>query len=374
MSQSIILAARRSAVVPRNGAFSKLSIEEIAAPVLQATMSDAHLKSVDVDELILANSLGAGGNPARIVALAAGLPERVAGLSIDRQCVGGLDAILIADAMVRSGKCNVVIAGGAESYSRMPQRYRTFADRRPPQQYDQAQFTPWPDRDPGMTEAADRLANEFGISRGEQDAWAIDSHSKAMLAPREQIVEIVGVSKDQFTRNLTEQHCRRAKVVSGSITAANMSVAADGAAFVVVSSSDWAADRGLAGVELLGGCTEGGDPELPGLAPVNAINRALSAHSLDPRDLGTVEIMEAFSVQAIACAKGAQINTAIVNHWGGSLARGHPIGASGAVLAVQLFHQIRGTGELGLAAIAAAGGLGTAVLFRSETYAPNRPC
>ncbi|MEH6737936.1 MAG: thiolase family protein [Sulfitobacter sp.] len=374
MSHSVILAARRSAIVPRNGAFSPLAIEEVAAPVLRAAMSDAFLKPGDVDELILANSLGAGGNPARIVALAAELPERVAGLSIDRQCVGGLDALLIADSMIRSGQCDVVIAGGAESYSRMPLRYRTFADRRPPQRYDQAQFTPWPDRDPGMAEAADRLANEFGISRGEQNAWAIDSHSKAMHAQTEQIVEIVNVSKDQFTRNLTERHCSRAKVVSGSITAANMSVAADGAAFVVVSSSEWAANRGLTGVELLGGCTEGGDPELPGLAPINAINRALSAYSLDPRDLGNVEIMEAFSVQAIACVKGAQINPAVVNRWGGSLARGHPIGASGAVLAVQLFHQLRGTDELGLAAIAAAGGLGTAVLFRSQTHASNQPC
>jgi acetyl-CoA C-acetyltransferase len=145
-----------------------------------------------------------------------------------------------------------------------------------------------------------------------------------------------------------------------------MSVAADGAAFVVVATSKVAEDRNLPSISLIGGNTIGGDPELPGLAPVAAIKQTLSSLSLHHDDLKVVEVMEAFAVQAIACVRGSGIDPSIVNGWGGSLARGHPIGASGAVLAVQLYHRIRTAGGPGLAAIAAAGGLGTAIAMSAE--------
>lgn len=366
MTGSVLIAARRSAVVPRNGAFAPLSIEEIASPVLHAVMQDAGLQPDDIDEVILANALGGGGNPARIVALHAGLPERVAGLSIDRQCVGGLDALLLADALVRSGQHKLVIAGGAESYSRMPLRFQTFADRRPPEQYQQARFTPWPDRDPDMAEAADQLARHCEISKAEQDAWAIASHAAARAAPTDHIVEVSGVSHDAFTRDLGPRHCAKAHSVSGSISAANMSVAADGAAFVAVASSEWAATHGLHGVTLRGGCTVAGTPDLPGLAPVAAIKQTLADLAMTSKDIDTVEIMEAFAVQAIACVRGAGVDSTDVNPWGGSLARGHPIGASGAILAVHLFHQLQRRTGSGLAAIAAAGGLGTALVLQRD--------
>lgn len=330
-------------------------------------MQDAGINARDVDELVVSNALGSGGNPARIIALASGLPERVAGLSLDRQCAGGLDALLLADALIRSGQCDLVIAGGCESYSRRPLRYHTFADGRAPEPYDQARFTPWADRDPDMAEAANRLAERLGISREAQDEWAMRSHALAASAPADEIVEIAGVSKDPFTRKLTDRLCRRAPVICGSVTAANMSVAADGAAFLVMASPEWAAARGLSGLPLLGGCTTGGDPELPGLAPVSAINQTLDRLGLSSGDLGAVEIMEAFAAQAIACMEGAGIDPALVNRSGGSLARGHPVGASGAVLAVQLFHRLRHAEGPGLAAIAAAGGLGTALVIGPPT-------
>ncbi|MFN3282058.1 MAG: thiolase family protein, partial [Tabrizicola sp.] len=143
-----LIAARRTAVVPRGGAFARLRIEDLAAPVLRACLADAGIGPEEVDEVILSNALGAGGNPARRAALAAGLPERVAGLSIDRQCAGGLDAILLARALVDSGAAEVVLAGGVESYSRRPLRLATDPDGGPPVPYDEAPFTPWPDRDP----------------------------------------------------------------------------------------------------------------------------------------------------------------------------------------------------------------------------------
>lgn len=356
---SHILAARRSAVAPRNGRFAALEPRELAAPVIRALLADAGLAAAEVGELILSNALGAGGNPARVAALAAGLPEQVPGLTLDRQCAGGLDALLLAQALIASGQQEVVIAGGVESYSRRPLRHRTFADGRPPEPYDQARFTPWPDRDPGMAEAADHLARTLGITRAAQDRWAMESHARALAARPEGIVEIAGLAADPFARNLTPRLCARAPQVHGEITAANMAVAGDAAAFVLVVSERFA--RGRPAARLLAGKTLGGPPETPGLAPVAAIEAVLTPE--DRAKLTRAEIMEAFAVQAIACQQGAGLPREIVNCDGGALARGHPVGASGAVLAVDLFHQLRADPGLGLAAIAAAGGLGTALLM-----------
>jgi acetyl-CoA C-acetyltransferase len=348
-----LIAARRTAVVPRNGAFARLGIEDLAAPVLLACLADARLRSRQIDEIVLANALGAGGNPARRVALAAGLPETVAGLTIDRQCAGGLDAILIAKALVDSGAADIVLAGGVESYSRRPLRFQTDPDGGPPVPYDQAPFTPWPDHDPDMTTAAETLAHRLSIGRQRQEAWAADSHTKALAADlTREIVPLNCVASDAFPRTLSARLLAKAPVLAGSITAATAAVAADAAAVCLVVSDRIAQGRGLA---LIAGATLGGTPEEPGLAPVAAIRRIWGGEPL-----AQAEVMEAYAVQALAVIDGAGIDPRIVNPGGGGLARGHPIGASGAILAVRLFHGLQG--GRGLAAIAAAGGIGTALL------------
>lgn len=355
-----LIAARRTAVVPRGGAFARLSVEELAAPVIRACLADAGLSPDQVDEVILSNALGAGGNPARRVALAAGLPERVAGLTVDRQCAGGLDAILLGRALVDSGAADVVLAGGVESYSRRPLRYATDPDGGTAVPYDQAPFTPWPDRDPGMAEAAEGLAQRLGISRARQEAWAVESHAKALKADLStEIVPVAGVTRDLFARRLTPGLLARAPVVAGSVTAATAAVAADAAAVCVVMSDRMAKGRGLA---ILGGATVGGNPVEPGLAPLAAIARVW-----DGGPLAMAEVMEAYAVQAIAVVEGAGIDPRLVNPGGGALARGHPIGASGAILAVRLFYGLqRGLRQgRGLAAIASAGGIGTALLVEA---------
>jgi acetyl-CoA C-acetyltransferase len=352
-----LIAARRTAVVPRGGAFARLSLEDLAAPVLLACLADASFAPDQVDEVILSNALGSGGNPARRVALAAGLPETVAGLTIDRQCAGGLDAILLAKAMVDSGAANVVLAGGVESYSRRPLRLRTDPDGGPPMPYDEAPFTPWPDRNPGMAAAADALALRLGVSRDRQEAWAVASHDKAVRAEMSaEIVPLLGVTEDTFPRSLTPRLLSRAPVVQGSITAATAAVAADAAAICLVVSDRIAQGRGLA---LLAGRTIGGNPTEPGIAPVAAIRVIWHGETLT-----MAEVMEAYAVQAIAVVEGAGIDPGIVNPAGGGLARGHPVGASGAILAVRLFHGLRH--GRGLAAIAAAGGIGTALLVEAS--------
>lgn len=357
---ALILSARRTAVMPRGGAFAAFALHDLAAPVIRAALADAGIGPDQVDEVILSNALGGGGNPARVAALAAGMPDRVAGISIDQQCAGGLTAIALGAALIDAGLARVVVAGGVESYSRRPIRM-AVAPGQAPRAYDQPPFTPWPDRDPDMAQAADDLARAMGIGRAQADAWAVDSHAKARAAaPRlaAEIVPLADSAQDGFTRALTPRLAARARVLTGQITAANATVAADAAAFVVLVAEDMAKPQAL---RLRAARTLGAAPDQPGLAPVPAIAAALAAAGLTPADLTQAEVMEAYAVQAIACVKAAGIDPSIVNPGGGALARGHPIGASGAILAVRLFHDLPAGGR-GLAAIASAGGIGAALV------------
>ncbi len=357
-----VVAARRTAVAPRGGGFARLGLADLAVPVIRSCLADVGIAPEEVGEVIVSNALGAGGNVARLVVLAAGLPERVAGLTLDRQCAGGLDAVLLARALVLSGVADVVVAGGVESYSRRPLRLRTDPDGGAAVEYDRPPFTPWAERDPEMHAAAEALAQRLGISRETQDGWAVESHRKALARggfPGE-IVEVLGVVRDAFARPLTAEIARRAKGLAGSITAANAAVAADAAAFVVVVSERRLQGRGL---RIAGGATLGGRPEEPGLAPLVAIAEVLGRAGLRAHGMQAVEIMEAYAVQALACVQGAGFDAGLVNLGGGALARGHPIGASGAILAVRLFHELK-AGH-GLSAIAAAGGIGTALLLEA---------
>ncbi len=360
-----VIAACRTAVAPRGGAFSDLEPHALAAPVIAQLLRQTGLDAEQVDEIIVSNALGMGGNPARLIALAAGLPQRIAGLSIDRQCAGGMDALLLARQMILSGQADVVIAGGVESYSRRPLRMRTFIDGRPPEPYNQAPFTPWPERDPNMAEAAAELGLLQRISREEQDVWACQSHAKALnsSALPEELCVVEGQIADPFTRALTPALCKRAKRIAGDVTMANTAVAADAAAFCIIVSPTIAHKLERPSLRITGGVTLGSDPTCPGLAPVAAIAETLRRANLKTGAITTAEIMEAYAVQAIACIQGACLDPAIVNRGGGALARGHPIGASGTICVVRLYHELIRHGGTGLAAIAAAGGIATALVL-----------
>ena len=371
MTQPVYLAsAVRTPVAPREGALRDVQLHALGAASAGECLVRSGMSHDDVDEIIVGNALGSGGNPARLIALETGLPERVAGLTVDRQCCGGLDALVLAAAMIKGGQAEVVLAGGAESYSQRPMRYRVRNGSGEIEPYDQAAFTPWPDRDPLMGDAAAALARELCISRDEQDRWAVESHRKAMNSKArlgDEIIPVSGIDLafDGCTRNLTQELCRRAKVISGTITHANTSVAADAAAFCLVVSERVAKSLNCMKIRIASGITLGGEPEKPGLAPVFAIKQVLQREGVRAAGLDIAEIMEAYAVQAIACVRKSGLDPGIVNPGGGSLARGHPIGASGAVLAVRMYHELANRGGIGLAAIAAAGGLGTAVLFEA---------
>ncbi|SES71117.1 thiolase family protein [Oceanicella actignis] len=374
-ARAFIATAFRTAVAPRGGALARLDASELAAPVMRRCLDEAGLPDEALDEVVLSNALGGGGNPARLALLRAELPERIPGLTIDRQCCGGLDAVILAARLIESGAAQAVLAGGAESWSRRPIRLRVDPDGGPPTPYEQPPFAPWPERDPPMHEAAEALARRLGLTRAEQDAWTRRSHHAALAERarlRDEIVSIpeAPLEADPYARRLTPRLLARARPLNGpdgTVTAANAAPAADGAAFVLVTAERLLTRLRVARpVRVLAGASRGGPPELPGLAPVAAIEAVLAEIGARPADLAAAEIMEAYAAQAIACQRGARIDPSIVNRGGGALARGHPIGASGAVLAVRLTHELRRSGGgTGVAAIAAAGGVGTALALEA---------
>lgn len=371
-----LLAPRRSPVVPRGGALAALEVDALAAPVIRACLQAGGVGGGGVDEVIAGNALYGGGNPARRAALLAGLPDGVPAITIDRQCCSGLDAIAQAARLVEAGAADCVLAGGLESYSRAPIRLRRPMDERgEPVAYDRPPFTPWPERDPDMAEAALALAVRLGIDEETQLAFAVASHASARRAltlksHEGEIVPLEGVPSDRFTRDLSAETGRRSRVLARAgeacLRAATAAVSADAAAFALVVSATWLqANPHIAACRIVDSAAAGSDPCLPGLAPVVAGKRLLARHHIDAGTLAVAEVMEAYAVQAIACIEGLGLDPQRVNRGGGALARGHPIGASGAILAVRLFHELQDepAGSRGLATIASAGGLGTALLL-----------
>jgi acetyl-CoA C-acetyltransferase len=346
----------------------------LAGASIRAVLDDAGLSPSDVDDVIFGNALYGGGNPARVAALKAGVPETVPASTIDTQCCAGLDAILLAAARIKAGEGDVIVAGGVESFSRAPIRSRRpLLPDEVAQPYDRPPFTPWPGRDPDMIPAAAKLAAEWDITRGAQEAFAVESHRKALARgiPMAEFVPVCGQVGDPFGRRLTVGLCARLPVLAGrlthGVTAATVAVEADAAAAVLLLS-----ERALASiraparvVRIAGSARTGGDPERPGLAPIEAARTALRRGGLSASSVSVAEIMEAFAVQAMACIRALGLDPGRVNPGGGALARGHPIGASGAIIAVRAWHELQtmGSGATGLAAIAAAGGLGSAMLL-----------
>lgn len=372
MSAAYIVAARRTAVAPRHGAFRAVEVADLAAAPVRAVLADVGLGPDGIDEVILGNALYGGGNPARVAALQAGVPEHIPALTIDSQCCAGLDAIMLAAGRVACGSASAIVAGGVESFSRAPLRLRR--PRRPmeaPEPYDRPPFTPWPERDPDMIDAAGDLATALGVTREAQEAFAVESHDKALRhrASSAEIVAVADTAADAFSRPLTAALCRRLPLLAGDVvhgvTSATVAVEADAAAVVLIVSEAMLSRLGATRpLRIIGGLRRGGDSVQPGLVPIAAARELLQRHETDAADIAVAEVMEAFAVQAMACVDGIGLAPDAVNRGGGALARGHPIGASGAILAVRLWHEMQreAAGAKGLAAIAAAGGLGSALL------------
>ncbi|MEU8399618.1 thiolase family protein [Nonomuraea sp. NPDC048892] len=384
----VVVAARRTPIGTAGHAYRELSVDRLAAPVIAAVVADVtgdpapdvtgdlaeNLAGRRVDDVVLGNCMGPGGNVARISALAAGLGHEVPGLTVDRQCGSGLAAILLAGQAVRAGEMDLVIAGGAESASTAP--LRTFRGAAEP--YERAPFVPDGRPDPDMGPAAEALAAARGISRERQDAYACRSHARALAARAAgrfdgEIVPIGGRSDDQRPRPLRAASLARlpaAFVSDGTVTAGNSSPVSDGAAAVALVPER--SRGGLPGMRLLAGAVVGCDPALPGWGAVPAIRRVLERTGVDVERVAAVEIVEAFAAQVLAVTDALGLDPLGADDErvcpdGGALALGHPWGATGAVVVTRLFSRLvragASSGTLGLAAAAVGGGLGVAALF-----------
>jgi acetyl-CoA C-acetyltransferase len=309
----------------------------------------------------------------------------VPGLTIDRQCGSGLEAITLAAGLVRAGiragRGEVYLAGGVESASTAPMRSWPApgggADResRP---YARAPFAPPPFPDPEMGEAADLVAREAGVSRTRQDAYAARSHTRAVAAQEakrfaDELVPVGGLDHDERPRpGLTAARLARLRPafvpaeVGGTVTAGNSCGINDGAAAVAVVPERLRARHDWPGLRILDWACVGTDPGRPGLGLVAAVRQVLGRQGLAMDDIGAIEFVEAFAGQVLACADALALDPERLCPDGGALALGHAWGATGAVVMVRLFtRMVREDGpSLGLAAAAVGGGMGVAALVR----------
>ncbi len=375
---AVVVAARRTPVGTAGRSLAGLDVTALAAPVLRAARADVPHPNgrPDVDDVVLGNCMGPGGDPARVAALAAGLGLDVPGLTVDRQCGSGLEAVVVAAHRVLAG-ARLVLAGGVESASTAPTRLALQPDgsRLP---YERARFAPDDLGDPGMGEAADDLARLRQVSRQRQDAYAVRSHRRALAAAAAgaydaELVTVGGVTQDERPRaGLTVERLARFRPAFGSggtATAGNSCGISDGAAVVTVVDEACRRELGLPGLAVRAVATAGVDPRYPGLGPVPAVEQVLSAAGLTMDDVGALEITEAFAGQVLACTDAWSLDPFDADDdrvcaQGGAIALGHPWGASGALLVVRLFaRMVRTDGaRYGVATCAVGGGQGVAAL------------
>lgn len=388
---ALIAGWARSAVVPHGGAFAQLASHEIAAPVVQGLLTRCGVRPEAIDAVVLGNALGAGGNPARMVALAAGLPEHCATYSVDTQCCAGLDAVTLAVGLLMSGQASLVLAGGAEAWSRAP--IRLHRPRHPGEAavaYDRPAFTPDPQRDSDLLVSAARHAVKAGWTRVQQDAYAVRSHTLARAHRADlaaEIVPVAGVIHDLGPRDWEISRVARMPAVVKNrqlgedwaqalahgpdcgVGPLSVSGKADGAAFVLLGTQHACQRLGLVPLaSWVASASTGMAPETPLLAAGAAARVAMfRAGLLNAQALAAVELHDAFAVQGLDMAQSLSLDPRQLNRRGGGLARGHPIGASAAVALVRLLSDLARDGvpgDLGMTAVAGAGGIGAAAIVR----------
>ncbi|MGE1196734.1 acetyl-CoA C-acyltransferase [Priestia megaterium] len=360
MYQAAIVKAKRTVIGKENGLLKDFHVQELTAPLLK------HLSAgieYEIDDIILGNVVGPGGNVARLSALEADLPFSIPGMTIDRQCGAGLEAIRMASYLIKAGAGTCYLAGGVESTSTSP-----FEKR--------ARFSPDKIGDPDMGIAAENVAQRYNISKDQQDRYSLLSHERSWEAFEKRLFEeetlpLPNVMHDEAfmkKRNLTKLLQKASPVFlkkEGTVTAANSCGINDGACIALVMEEQKARALGFQPVlRFIDADISGVSPLYPAIAPVSAIKNILKRNSLTVDDIDLFEINEAFAVKVVACMQELGISQEKVNIRGGALTLGHPYGASGAILATRLFYESkRRDVRYVIAALGSGGGIGTAVLF-----------
>ncbi len=377
----MIVQAYRTAIGKKGGIWKEVAPEYLAAEVMKKLIREQAIDPSQIDEVILGNAVGPGGNLSRLAALQAGFPAHVPGVTIDRQCGSGLEAINLAARLVQAGAGEIYLAGGVESTTRAPLKMEMLEGQEEPRIYSRARFSPEEIGDPEMGEAAENVAEAYEVSREEQDDYARLSYQKAIYSKEtgvfeQEIVAIHEIVEDESPR-VTSNYNKllpRMKPVfrpQGTVTAGNSCGLNDGAAVALVMSREKAEHlRLLPLLVFVDAVAVGVDPNYLGIGPVPAIKKLLQRNHLTIEDIDLIEFNEAFASQVIASLKQLDIPWNKVNLGGGAIALGHPYGASGAILVTRLCREmLRNQAMYGIATLGIGGGIGVATLFRSYSGA-----
>ncbi len=377
MKEAVIVTAKRTAVGKVGGMFKDIPPEHLVAPLIQRIVEEVQLDQTTIDEVILGNAVGPGGNLARLSSLTAGLPVSIPGVTVDRQCGSGLEAINLAARLVQAGAGDIYLAGGVESTSLAPWKIAkptSLYHPKGPELFTRARFSPDEIGDPDMGMAAENVAEAHQITREMQDEYAYNSHMKAVKAIQsghfsEEIVPIAGMTNDECPRkNTSLEKLHSLPPVfkeKGTVTAGNACPMNDGAAVVLIMSVEKCHELGLQPtLRFVDAVSAGVDPNFLGIGPVPAVQKLFERQQLSSLDIDIVEFNEAFASQVLASLNALEIPLEKVNQNGGALAIGHPYGASGAILVTRLMTEMkRQRLKRGLATLGIGGGLGLATLF-----------
>ncbi|KRO81543.1 MAG: acetyl-CoA acetyltransferase [Polaribacter sp. BACL8 MAG-120531-bin13] len=392
MKTAYIVKAYRTAVgkAPK-GVFRFKRPDELAAETLEYMFKELpELDKTRIDDVMVGNAMPEaeqGLNMARLISLMGLKIEDVPGVTVNRYCASGIETIGMATAKIQSGMAECIIAGGAESMSYIPMGgYKPTPDYALAKDGHEDYY--W-----GMGLTAEAVANEFNISREDQDAFAFSSHEKALKAQAEgkfkdQIVPInieetfldesgkksirsYTVTQDEGPRKGTNvgalSKLRPVFAANGSVTAGNSSQMSDGAAFVLVMGEDMVKELGLEPIaRMVNYAAAGVPPRIMGIGPVKAIPKALKQAGLSQNDIELIELNEAFASQSLAVIRALDLNPDMINVNGGAIALGHPLGCTGAKLSVQLFSEMRARnmqGKYGMVTMCVGTGQGAAGIF-----------
>ena len=391
MSQTevVIVSAVRTALGNFNGSLKNVSAPELGATVIKGALEQAGVKPEQVDEVILGNVLqaGLGQNPARQAAIAAGIPESVSSMTINKVCGSGLKAVHLATQAILAGDAEIVVAGGMENMNQAPYILKNARDGF--KMGDQKLIDTM--TSDGLTcvfnqyhmgITAENLADKYSITREEQDQFSAWSQEKAVKAIEEgkfkdEIVPVIIPQRkgdpivfdtDEYPKKGSTAEklagLRPAFKKDGSVTAGNASGINDGAAALVVMSRKKADELGIKPLVIIkGNASAGVDPSIMGIGPVPAVKKVLEKTSIAIEELELIEANEAFAAQSLAVDRELQFNKDILNVNGGAIALGHPIGASGARILVTLIHEMkRRNAKKGLATLCIGGGQGVATV------------
>lgn len=381
MNEVYLVGGVRTPIGKTGGMLRTLLPETLGAAVLNAVLARHALTPESIDQVLLGNAVGPGGNIARVCLLAAGWPYSVPAMTVDTQCGSGLSAVNMAACLIKAGEADLLVAGGVESTSLAPRRQFNPTDPRfvgLDVYYERAPFSTPAIGDPDTGEAAEKLAALKQVTREDMDALALESHRRAARTRDAGVLKDIllplcvdgkTIDYDECIRdNMSAPLLRRMPSVfakGGSVTAGNTCLKHDGAAVLLLASAAAVKRYGLKPVgKLVQSAIAGCDPNWFPLSPVPSISTLLEKAHLTLADIEALEINEAFAVKILTCCRELDYSLEKTNILGGALAYGHPYGASGAIILLHLLKALEQTnGRFGVAAIGAVGGQGISTLL-----------